>query len=120
MAKIVHNVCTGLCKSIQTCAHTDKHTNLLQFHVPVVEGDRPDLGYVYTKAAMNSRAFNTEHDAKVDTRPLWLLSSTVSTLIVTRDIKEVKTKGITTGAKGGKKDERLINRGSQEGGECSL
>ena len=51
---------------------------------------------------MNARTLDTEHDAKVDTGPLWLLSSTVSTLVITRDIKEVQAKGVTTGAKGEK------------------
>lgn len=72
-----------------------QQTYLLQFNVPVVKGNRPDLGDVHTKASVNPRALYTEHDAKVDTGPFWLLGATVSTLVISKDIKKVQTKRIT-------------------------
>ena len=43
---------------------------------------------------MNSRAVNTEHDAKVDAGPLWLLTAAVSTPVVPRCVKKVQTQGV--------------------------
>ena len=53
---------------------------------------------MHAQTAVNARTLNTEHDTKVDAGPLRLLGPTVSTLVIARNIQEVKTKGVTIGA----------------------
>ena len=43
---------------------------------------------------MNPRTLNAEHDAEVDASPLRFLGTTVSTLVITRDIQEVQPEGV--------------------------
>ena len=47
-----------------------------------------------TKRAMDSRAFDAEHNAKVNGRPLWLLAGAVCTRVVAGRIQEVQTQGV--------------------------
>ena len=44
---------------------------------------------MHPKAAVDARALDAEHDAKVNAGPLGLLGPTVSTLVVARGVKEV-------------------------------
>ena len=50
---------------------------------------------------MNPRAVDAEHDAKVDTGPLWFLAATVGTPVVPRCIKKVQTQGVAVRIGGG-------------------